>query len=173
MILCEHGPDGRPAVFGRPETVITAEAEEDLPGAFAALDAARARGAWIAGYVAYETGLALEPKLAPLLPPDRDGPLLAMGVYAGPSDAGPVLERAAAEAAGVRLTAPQPVQARSAYDAAMARVLAYIAAGDCYQVNLTFPMEARLDGGTALGLYGALRRTGAVALNPAEPAIAP
>ena len=38
----------------------------------------------------------------------------------------------------------------------------YIAAGDCYQVNLTFPMAARLVSGTALGLYGAFRRTGAV-----------
>ena len=82
MILCEHGPEDRPAVFGRPESVITAEGAEDLPGAFAALDAARARGAWIAGYVAYETGLALEPKLAALLPSDREGPLLAMGVSA-------------------------------------------------------------------------------------------
>ena len=162
MILCEHGPEDRPAVFGRPETVITAEGAGDLPGAFAALDAARARGAWIAGYVAYEAGLALESKLAALLPSGRDGPLLAMGVYSGPADAGPVLERAAAEAAGVRLTAPHPVLTRSAYDAAMVKVLDYIGAGDCYQVNLTFPMEARLEGGTPLGLYGALRRTGAV-----------
>ncbi|MEY3307603.1 MAG: Aminodeoxychorismate synthase component 1, partial [Pseudomonadota bacterium] len=76
MILCEHGPEGRPAVFGRPESVITAEAAEDLPGAFAALDAARARGAWIAGYISYEAGLSLEPKLSGLLPPDREGPLL-------------------------------------------------------------------------------------------------
>lgn len=162
VILCEHGPEDRPAVFGPPDSVITADAAGDLPGALAAVDAALARGAWIAGYVAYEAGLALEPKLAALLPPDRDGPLLALGVYSGPSAAGPLLERAAREAADVRLTTPRPILDRNAYDAAMAKVLAYIAAGDCYQVNLTFPMEARLDGGTALGLYGALRRTGAV-----------
>jgi para-aminobenzoate synthetase component 1 len=41
-------------------------------------------------------------------------------------------------------------------------VFDYIAAGDCYQVNLTFPMAARLVSGTPLGLYGAFRRTGAV-----------
>src|SRR5690606_8723885 len=35
-------------------------------------------------------------------------------------------------------------------------------AGDSYQVNLTFPMAARLVRGTPLGLYGAFRRTGAV-----------
>jgi para-aminobenzoate synthetase component 1 len=33
----------------------------------------------------------------------------------------------------------------------------YIGAGDCYQVNLTFPMQASLQAGTPLGLYGALR----------------
>ncbi len=141
---------------------MTAEGPEDLPGAFAALDAARARGAWIAGYVGYETGYALEPRLAPLMPPGRDGPLLAMGLFAGPEDAGPVLAAAAAAAGAARMSAPEPAVDRARYDAAMARVLAYIAAGDVYQVNLTFPMVARLEAGTPLGLYGALRRTGAV-----------
>jgi len=42
----------------------------------------------------------------------------------------------------------------------MARVLDYIAAGDCYQVNLTFPLAARLLSGDAAGLYGLLRRGG-------------
>ncbi|MES2144056.1 MAG: aminodeoxychorismate synthase component I, partial [Pseudomonadota bacterium] len=60
------------------------------------------------------------------------------------------------------MTAPEPMVARRAYDDAMARVLDYIAAGDCYQVNLTFPMAARLVRGTPLGLYGAFRRTGPV-----------
>jgi para-aminobenzoate synthetase component 1 len=162
VILCEHGPGGRPAVFGRPEAVVTAEGAGDLPGAFAALDAARARGAWVAGYVAYETGYALEPRLAPLMPQGRDGPLLAMGIFAGPGEAEAVLAQAGAMAGEVRMTPPEPMVTRDAYDAAMARVLAYIAAGDVYQVNLTFPMEARLERGTPLGLYGALRRTGAV-----------
>ena len=162
MILVEHGPFGVPAVFDRAEAVVTAERPGDLRGAFAALDAARARGAWVAGYVAYETGLALEPRLAPLMPETRAGPLLAMGIFAGPKAAEGVLADAAAAAGAVRMTAPVPAIAREAYDAAMARVLGYIRAGDCYQVNLTFPMEARLDGGTPLGLYGALRRTGAV-----------
>jgi para-aminobenzoate synthetase component I len=119
-------------------------------------------GLWVAGYVAYEAGLALEPKLAGLMPPDRSGPLLAMGIFAGPEEADAVLAQAADEAGAVRFAAPEPAISREAYDAAMARVLGYIAAGDVYQVNLTFPMEARLLAGSALGLYGALRRTGAV-----------
>jgi para-aminobenzoate synthetase component 1 len=162
VILCEHGPEGRPAVFERAEMVISAEGPDDLPGAFAAIDAARLRGGWAAGYVTYEAGYGLEPRLVPLMPPVREGPLLAMGIFAAPGDAAPLLARAARDAGSVRLTPPEPMVARAAYDAAMARVLAYIAAGDCYQVNLTFPMEARLSGGTPLGLYGAMRRTGAV-----------
>ena len=162
MILLEHGPSGRPAVFGRPETVVTADGPDDLPRAVATLDAARARGRWIAGYVAYEAGYALEPRLAPLMPGARPGPLLAMGVFAGPEAADAALAQAAAEAPTARISPPEPAITRDAYDAAMAQVLTYIAAGDCYQVNLTFPMVAQLECGTALGLYGALRRTGAV-----------
>ncbi len=162
MILLEHGPEAGPVVFDRPEAIVTAEGPGDLAGAFAALDAARARGAWIAGYVAYEAGLALEPRLGGLMPEDRDGPLLAMGIFAAPGPAKSTLFKAGAMGGMVRLSAPEPAIARADYDAAVARVLDYIAAGDVYQVNLTFPLEARLEAGTPLGLYGALRRTGAV-----------
>ena len=44
---------------------------------------------------------------------------------------------------------------RDRYDAAISAVHGYIEAGDCYQVNLTFPMEARA-GGDPLALYAAL-----------------
>lgn len=162
MILLEYGPGGHPAVFARPREVITAFDPAELPGTLARVDAARADGGWIAGYLAYEAGLALEPRLAPLMPADREGPLLAVGVFDGPEPADALLAEAAATAAGARISAPQPAMPRAAYDAAIARVRDYIGAGDCYQVNLTFPMEARLLGGTPLGLYGALRRTGAV-----------
>ncbi len=162
MILLEHGPQGRPAVFDRAETIVTAWHAAEVPEALSALDAARAGGAWVAGYVAYEAGFALEPHLGPLIPRDRAGPLLAMGVYAAPQEADAALAEAAAQAGAVRLTAPEPAVTRAAYDAAVRRVLDYIAAGDVYQVNLTFPMQARLEAGTPLGLYGALRRTGAV-----------
>ena len=56
----------------------------------------------------------------------------------------------------------RPAVSRDRYDAAMARVMAYIGAGDCYQINLTFPMETRLLEGDARALYGALRARQAV-----------
>ncbi|WP_443082513.1 aminodeoxychorismate synthase component I [Tabrizicola sp.] len=162
MILVEHGPGDRAALFSAPREVIAAHDPRDVAKALAKAEAARAAGAWVAGYVAYEAGYALEPKLRRLMPRKRPGPLLALGVFDGPLDAGPALERAAAEGRLTRMTAPEPMIGRRAYGTAARRVFDYIAAGDCYQVNLTFPMTAALMQGSALGLYGAFRRTGAV-----------
>ena len=162
MILIEHGPGGGPALFDQPREVILAWRPGDVSRALARAETARAAGAWLAGYVAYEAGYALEPRLRRLMPRRRPGPLLALGVFDGPRDAGPMLDRAAAEGRSTRMTAPEPVVGRRAYGHAARRVFDYIAAGDCYQVNLTFPMAAALVQGSALGLYGAFRRTGAV-----------
>jgi para-aminobenzoate synthetase component 1 len=162
VILLEHGPGGTPALFTAPRDVIVAHTPRDVAIALARAEAVRAAGAWVAGYVGYEAGYALEPKLARLMPRRRKGPLVALGVFDGPQDADPVLARAAAEGRATAMTAPEPLVGRRAYGNAARKVLAYIAAGDCYQVNLTFPMAARLIAGTPLGLYGAFRRTGAV-----------
>jgi para-aminobenzoate synthetase component I len=157
VILCENGPMATPVLFEQAlQTVVVWEPHDLLP-ALAALDAARASGHWIAGYVAYEAGYVLEPTLVHLMPPGREGPLLAFGVYASPKDADAVMAQARAEARDVVMGEPVPLITQASYDAAFAKVAAYIAAGDCYQINLTFPMQAQLTQGTALGLYGALR----------------
>lgn len=162
MILIEHGPGGQPALFDNARAVILAMRASEVPQALAQAEAARVKGAWVAGYVAYETGLALEPRLAQLMPRRRPGPLVALGVFDGPRPADAALQLAAAEGRSTFMTAPQPRIGRRAYGTAARRVFDYIAAGDCYQVNLTFPMTSRLVAGTPLGLYGAFRRTGAV-----------
>ncbi|GAB1362233.1 aminodeoxychorismate synthase component I [Rhodobacter sp.] len=153
---------GRPALFAAPRQVIAAHAPAEVGRALAQAEACRAAGAWVAGYIAYEAGYALEPKLARLMPRRRTGPLVLFGVFDGPQAADAVLERAAEEGRGTTMTAPEPVVGRRAYGNAARKVFDYIAAGDCYQVNLTFPMAAGLVSGTPLGLYGAFRRTGAV-----------
>lgn len=155
MILCEDGPRGKPALFDSPLDVVTAfEGAEVLP-ALQRLEAARRDGHWIAGYLSYEAGYALEHRLSALM--QRGAPLLAFGIYDGPQSAESVLKEAEQRANVASITQPQPMVSRAQYDAAFARVLAYIAAGDCYQINLTFPMQAQLLSGDALGLYGALR----------------
>ena len=161
MILCEDGPGGRPALFDGAERLVVVRDAGQLAAALAELDSARAAGKWVAGYLSYEAGYALEPRLAPLMPAPAETPLLAFGIYDGPRDAGPVLEVAAKAAQGVALAPLEPLISRAEYGTAMARVMGYIGAGDCYQINLTFPMQTRLTG-SALGLYGALRARQAV-----------
>lgn len=157
MILVEHGPNGQAALFAGALSVVVAWQAGDLAQALADLDAARARGHWIAGWVAYEAGYAMEPRLAGLMP-KLAGPLLCFGIYDHPQDASPVLAQAAAEGrVGVSLDPAVPMISHAQYATAFDQVKAYIAAGDCYQINLTFPMQSHLRTGTALGLYGALR----------------
>ena len=153
MILCEFGPEGRPALFRNPRALVLAHAPHEVAPALERLDAARRAGRWIAGWIAYEAGYALEDRLRPLMPPGP-GPLLAFGLFDAPDEADfhmPPDEE-------VRLSPFEPRVSRGAYDAAFARVQSYIRAGDCYQVNLTFPLESRLERGSRWGLYRALRR---------------
>ena len=156
MILLENGPAGQPAVFDRPRRVIRADGVGEVAAALDQMDTARADGAWLAGYATYELGYALEPRLAPLMPPDRDQPLLHFGVYDAPAAADAALARAADEAGGARLDHLRADWDEAAHATAIGRVKDYIAAGDIYQANLTMRMTAEAQG-TAHGLYGALR----------------
>jgi len=62
--------------------------------------------------------------------------------------------------AGAWAGAPEPLISRADYDRAIARVKAYIAAGDIYQANLTFPARVALLG-DPLAFYARLRRAAA------------
>ncbi len=156
MILVESGPGGRPALFDRPRAIIRADAAHDVAAALDAADRALAEGRWIAGLAAYELGYALEPRLAPLMPPDRSVPLLHLGIYDAPVPADAALARAAARAEGSRLRRVRPTWDAPTYTRAARRVLDLIAAGDIYQANLTFPMTADWLG-EPFGIYAALR----------------
>ncbi|MBC7740176.1 MAG: aminodeoxychorismate synthase component I [Candidatus Saccharibacteria bacterium] len=151
MILLEHGPGG-PALFDGAREVVRATTLDGVIPALQRLDAARARGLWVAGWIGYEAGLAFEPRLARLA---RIGTLLEFGVYDGP-------QAFAVPEGKARLAGLQAQVTFDAYGAAFDRIKDYIAAGDCYQVNLTFPLTARLVQGTALDLYAALRARQAV-----------
>lgn len=150
-VMVEDGPGGQPAVFAAPRRVLVAHAPEDVAPVLAELDAARAAGAWVAGWIGYEAGFALEPRLQPLFRAP-DGPLMAFGLFDAPVSAAGWAE----DAGPASLSAPEPMIAQADYDRAFARVADWIAAGDAYQVNLTFPMAARWSGDPR-GLYAALR----------------
>ena len=159
MILVEQGPEGRPALFQAPRAVIAARRMDSVLPALERAEAARRSGQWIAGYLSYEAGYAFEPRLRPLMPKRRPSPLLLLGVFDRPEPA----EAALAAIAGARaqITSPKPAISYAAYEAACSAALEYIHRGDCYQVNLTFPMRARLVSGDARALFATLYGHGA------------
>ncbi|CAM2999574.1 aminodeoxychorismate synthase, subunit I [Paracoccus aminovorans] len=151
MILCEFGPAGRPVLFRQPSERVVVDRAEDVAPALDRLEALRRQGAWIAGYLSYELGYALEPALARDMPAGRRTPLLAFAAYGAPEPA-----PAPQGLENVELSALKPLISQQDYRQAFDRTLDYIAAGDCYQINLTFPLSARLLRGTPLQLYAAL-----------------
>ncbi len=128
--------------------MIEAHAPQEVAPALAALDRARAAGAWLAGYVTYEAGYALEPRLLPLMPAKRALPLLRFGLYPGPAEARPLTGYGA-------LGDLRPRWDAARYRAAFRAVHGHVGAGDIYQANLTFPIDARAVGGSE-GIYRAL-----------------
>lgn len=132
-VIFDHGPDGQPAIFAQAAHVIRADTPDEVPGAFEAMRKARRDGKWLAGFASYELGYCLADLLAPLMPPDRDVPLLAFGVYDAPVAYHP-------QSATAEVVTGDPAIDFPTYAAAFARLHDYIGAGDCYQVNLTFPI---------------------------------
>ncbi|OAI44932.1 hypothetical protein AYO42_03845 [Rhizomicrobium sp. SCGC AG-212-E05] len=128
MLVLLDDASGR-QVFAAPRHIIRANRAGDVPAALAAVEAALAGGKYVAGWLGYELGSVLEPKLAALAP--EGGPLLAVLVFDGPGVAPPAAGRAYAGP-------PMPEWDEAAYGARFAAVKEYIAAGDIYQANLSF-----------------------------------
>jgi para-aminobenzoate synthetase component I len=150
QVRFDRGPLPGGTLFAAPRMVIRADNPLGIGPALLAIEAARAQGLWVAGYLSYELGHALTPKIAPLMPVERDCPLILMGVFDRPRPA-PALP----DPTGVRVGPTKPLWSRARYDTAIDAVRAYIAAGDCYQINLTFPMLAQVQG-DPLAIYAAL-----------------
>ncbi len=142
-----------PRFYDAPQEIIRADDPSELAAAFAALRQAHEAGLYLAGYVSYDLGLWLEPKLAAHLPQNRAQPLLCFGAFRHYSeDIAPELLYTS--------TAPQiklkPEWSEADYLQRFEAVQAYLRAGDCYQINLTFPMTGEFTG-DALALYAGLR----------------
>jgi para-aminobenzoate synthetase/4-amino-4-deoxychorismate lyase len=143
--------EGRARLYRRPTEVVEARRPQEIGPA---LERLRERHA--AGFIAYEAGHALEPKLAPLAgeAPAGAPPLLWFGLFEGWEDipAGAWLP----DPAGAWAGRPRPRIERSAHEAAVERALEHILAGDIYQANLTFRADVAT-AGHPLALYAAIR----------------
>ncbi len=141
--------EGRSRLYRRPAGTVEARRPEEVGPALQ-----RLRGRHSAGFMAYEAGHALEPKLAPLARGGEGPPLLWFGLFDNwdEVDADALLP----DPAGAWAGRPRPLVGRDEHEAAIERALGHIFAGDIYQANLTFPAEVAT-AGHPLALYAAIR----------------
>ncbi len=156
--LIEDRAAGGALLFAAPRKTVAAFRADEVFSAFDALQQATDEGLYVAGFVAYECGYAFEPRLAPLLRPSLDKPLLLFGVFDAPRPA-PVLDAPGAGA----IEHLRPVWDFEDYERRFNACRDYIGAGDVYQINLTFPLFGRWRG-APIDLYRALRARQPVAL---------
>ncbi|MGR6330560.1 aminodeoxychorismate synthase component I [Sphingomonas sp. XXL09] len=158
VLLDDARPGGAPArLYRDPVAVIVAHRPDEVHPALDALRTATRDGLHAAGYLAYEAGAALMPRVPTGFVFDDGAPLLWFGLFNDwqPLDAA-ALAAWLPDPAGAQAGRPVPVIDRGDYDAALARVLDWIAAGDIYQANLTFRATVPV-AGDPLALYARLR----------------
>jgi para-aminobenzoate synthetase/4-amino-4-deoxychorismate lyase len=131
--LIQHG--GEWLRFSDPVEVLTARTPDEV---FQCLEKIETSGLWAAGFVSYEAAGAFDSALK--THPPGALPLLQFGLFHPPSP----------EGSGVTGTYELgewvPSVSRSEYAKAIAAIKEHIAAGDTYQVNYTFRLNAEFSG---------------------------
>jgi aminodeoxychorismate synthase component I len=149
--LIEDSETDGALLFESPRQKITAFSAEEVAPALAAMQASSAAGFHLAGIMAYECGYAFEPRLQKRLPARSRRPLLQFGVFDAPRRVEIPAEKPAA------VTDLRPAWSFDDYRRRFDACRDYIAAGDVYQINLTFPFTGRCEG-APLDLYALLRQ---------------
>ena len=141
--------------FGGYVKTVVAHHPAEVVAVLAEVEQAAASGLYAAGFVAYEAATALNPDL-PSLPP-LDGLPLAWFALFRERQSVPADEELSASAADVSL---EPQKSLEEYAGEVEQIREYIAAGDCYQVNHTFPLQGVFQGNLQelYALIGAAQR---------------
>ena len=149
-------------LFEAPIEVFAAYHAHDVERVLAEAEAARRDGrGTLAGYIAYEAGLAMEPRLAKLAQQrsGANGPLVWLGLFADARRiaAGDVPAWLAEQGEGdARIGPLDPQLSPGGYMQAFETLREAIHAGDIYQANLTYPLAGSYRG-DPLSLYAQLR----------------
>ena len=156
FVLLDDASDGGTArLYQSPLRVIEAHAASEVRPALAAVRQGCGEGLHAAGFLSYEAGAAIEPRLAA-----REGgttPLVWFALFDRfETIAGDQIAALLPDPRGAWAAAPEPTIDRDTYESRLADVLELIAAGDIYQANLTFRASVRFDG-DPLALYARLR----------------
>ncbi len=156
---------GRSLLFTELRDLVVCEDPAQWSTCIRKIEHAVERGLHAAGFLSYELGYAVEPRLSALMPPVRQAPLIYFGLFEAPR----VLERSEVPRAlhplGDKLTPLDDLRTsidKARYARDFRAVMDYIAAGDVYQVNHTFRVEFNYPGEPTV-LYLELRRRQRVA----------
>jgi para-aminobenzoate synthetase / 4-amino-4-deoxychorismate lyase len=164
ILLDDARPEGAAdaRLYRAPLETVVARRTGEVEAALARMEKLSGQGLHLAGYVAYEAGMAFEPRLARVASSrvGASGPLVWFGAFedfeAIPADAVPewlMRNRGGSQAAIGPLT---PQVSLAAYNRAFDALREAIHAGDIYQANLTFPLAGSWTG-DPLALYAAIR----------------
>ncbi|MFM5953607.1 MAG: aminodeoxychorismate synthase component I [Novosphingobium sp.] len=164
ILLDDARPGGasNARLYRGPTEVVVARRAAEVEPALARIEELRAQGFELAGYMAYEAGLALEPRLLPLADSRTGamGPLVWFGAFrdyqtiAADNVPGWLAEQS--EPGIAQIGPVEPQLSPGGYVAAFTALQDAIAAGDIYQANLTFHLAGSFRG-DPLALYAALR----------------
>src|SRR5688572_17165809 len=147
-----EGGSGGARLYARPVEIVATRDPEQVPQCLERLRRALGEGLHVAGHLSYEAGLLREPRLR------ARGERAAVDyLWFGLCDSVTRIDADGLAALlpdprGGWVGAPKPLIDRRDYQAALARVKEYIAAGDIYQANLTFQAELAT-AGHPLALY--------------------
>ena len=133
----EDGERVRGAFYAPPVRWLRASSQAELPAVIDAAHQAAIAGAWVLGGLRYEAAAAFDAALAVHA---SDQPLAEFAVYESTPEPWPI------EPPSTVLTSDwQDDQASADSVAKIERIRDWIRAGDCYQVNLTTRLRARLE----------------------------
>lgn len=151
---------GRALLYRDPVGFISTRDSGEVRSCLGAVADSLSTGRHAAGFLSYEAGHSLEDRFAPLRvrPSPGEPPLLWFGLFEDCTEiSGDRVATLLPAADGVSVAPPLPLIDPAVYAADFERVKRHIAAGDIYQLNLTFPAEVRFQG-TPPALFGALRK---------------
>jgi para-aminobenzoate synthetase component 1 len=145
-------------LFARPEALIVARDPDQFFAGLQAMEAARKRGKWIVGFMAYEAGYLFEKKLAGHAPLGRETPLMAFGVFDGPSADHPLATPRQRVENEPFLTDPRADWDFATYEKRFEKLHWHLRQGDCYQANLTMPIRACWSGDPVAAFWSLIER---------------
>lgn len=152
FVLLDNNSGGGPPslLFADPVEIVSADTPEAVPAALERIERAVSDGLHAAGFFSYELGYVLEPRLAGLMPPRRNVPLIWFGLYKAPTEmtSGEVERWLATHtrSGSYHFTDVSLAWDEAAYLKRFAEVQEKIVAGDIYQLNLTFKARFKLSG---------------------------